>query len=99
MSIATPLWKQLLVVWAAALLLAALLLALESWLSRGQSFLWLAPYPTGAREALALVGTAFRAKPLVVSAVVLVPTMAILASLALIGARLAAPLWSAGRAG
>jgi len=77
-----PLWKQLLVVWAAALALALLLLALDGWFTRPVKFFWLIPYQSDLRGWLRVLWPTFRSKPLTVGALVLVPAAALLATLA-----------------
>jgi hypothetical protein len=86
-----PLWAQLLGVWSAAVVLALLLLLLDGWFVRPMRFYWLIPYPAGISGWLTLVWGAFRARPLTASAVLLIPTLAALATLVALAARVARP--------
>ena len=84
----SPLWQQLLILWTGAFALSAALIALDAWRSGPYKFFWLLPYPNW-RLVLAAVRGAFRAKPLLATGVLLVPTLAALATFALVGIRLA----------
>lgn len=79
-----PLWKQLVVVWAGALALAVTLLVADLWFARPREYFWLLPYPTRIRDVLGLAGQIFRARPLTASAIVGVPVVAVLTSVALV---------------
>ena len=90
-----PVWVQLLCVWGAAVALASLLLLLDGWFIRPVRFYWLIPYPApGVRGWLALLWTGLRNRPLTVSALLLVPTLATLLTLGILAVRLAR--WAAG---
>jgi formate-dependent nitrite reductase membrane component NrfD len=91
-----PLWLQLLWLWLGAVLLAALLLAID--LQRPWKFFWLIPYPNPRLLLAAAVGF-FRIRPLSATAVVGVPVVAILLTLGLCIARLLPLLRRAGLPG
>ena len=76
------LWQQLLLVWAGAVLLSALLLRFE--LRCPYKFFWLIPYPSW-RTVTPMVVQFFRLRPLSATAVIGVPVAALSASLALAG--------------
>jgi hypothetical protein len=83
-----PLWRQLLILWTSAITLSLALIALDALLSGPYKFFWLIPYPN-LRLLWAAVAGVFRAKPLLATGVLLVPTLAALATIALVGIRLA----------
>lgn len=84
-----PMWVQLLCVWSAAIALALLLLLLDGWFTRSVKFFWLIPYPApGVRGWVALLWTGLRNRPLTVSAVFLVPALAILLTFGMVAVRL-----------
>ena len=78
-----PLWRQLVVVWGSAVLLAALLLLVE--LRRPYKFFWLIPDPSW-RAVTPIVVQFFRLRPVSATAVIGVPVAAAIVSLALMRA-------------
>jgi hypothetical protein len=74
--------------WAGAIALSAALIAFDAWRSGPYKLFWLIPYPNW-RLVWAAVVSAFRTKPLLAAALLLVPTLATLATFALVGIRLA----------
>ena len=89
-----PLWQQLLLLWGAALLIASVLLWAET--RQPYKFYWLVPYPSW-RAWAPIIGELVPVRPLLAMALVGIPAVATLASLALCLARLA-PLFRAARA-
>ncbi len=90
-----PLWQQLLVVWSVALLMIAVILWFET--RQPYKVFWLVPYPAW-RTLWPAVVELFRIRPLLAVALVGIPLVTILTTLALCVARLA-PLLRTGRAG
>ena len=90
-----PLWQQLSVVWSVALLLAAAILWFET--RQPYKFFWLIPYPAW-RTLWPAVVEFFQTRPLLAFALVGIPVVTILATLALCVVRLA-PLLRMGRVG
>jgi hypothetical protein len=86
-----PLWARLLGVWVTAIGLAWLLLKLDGWFAGSDDFYWLVPMPGDLAAGARLLWEGLRTRPLTVSAVILVPTLAILASAGLVAA------WAAPR--
>lgn len=82
-----PLWQQLAIVWTVAIALVVGLLGLDR--EEPTNFFWFIPYPRDIADLMQFVGTAFRARPLFVSAVLLIPSLAILSTIALTVAQLA----------
>jgi hypothetical protein len=71
-----PLWRQLAIVWLTAVVLAALLLALQFG-GAPTKFFWLVPYPTWRTAPWMALGL-FRAAPLFGSALAVVALAALL---------------------
>ena len=83
-----PLWTQVLGLWGVALAVALVLLLIDRWLLPPRQFYWLIPYPPTAGGWLQVLWGALWVRPLLVSAVALVPLLALLGTLAVIVARL-----------
>jgi hypothetical protein len=84
-----PLWQQLLAVWSLSLLVAAGIVWFET--RQPYRFFWLLPYPTW-RSVWPVVIELFRLRPLLAFAVIGIPVLAAIVTLALCLAHLA-PLW------
>ena len=83
-----PLWQHLVVLWIAAIAVSAALIAFDVWRARPRKFFWLIPYPN-LRLLWPTLVAALRAKPILVTGIFLVPLLAVLATVALVSARLA----------
>ncbi|MFN2566653.1 MAG: hypothetical protein ABR499_16780 [Gemmatimonadaceae bacterium] len=81
------LWQQLLLLWGAATVIGIVLLAFDGWFTRPQRFFWLLPYPTSSRTAWITFWTFFRSRPLLVTAVVGLPAVAVVGTLILVVSR------------
>jgi hypothetical protein len=79
---------QVLAIWGAAIAVALLLALLDRWLLPPWRFYWLLPYPPSLGSGLRVLWGALQARPLFVSAVVLVPLLALLGTIAIVAARL-----------
>ena len=93
-----PLWLQLVILWAGTILLSATLIGIDFLRAGPYRFFWLIPYPNWRLVSSALV-SAFRAKPLLATAGLLIPALAILATVVLVSARLLALLFDFRRTG
>ena len=79
---------QVLAIWGAAIAVALLRALLDRWLLPPWRFYWLLPYPPRLSGWLRVLWGALLARPLLVSAVALVPLLALLGTVAIVAARL-----------
>ncbi len=85
-------WRHLVALWGAAIVLAVALLALDGWLLHRQKVFWLLPYPSDVRAVWVTLATMFRDRPLLVTAMAVIPTIAVVGTLILVVSRAAATL-------
>jgi hypothetical protein len=93
-----PVWKQLGLVWGAAIALASFLLLLDRVVNGPWQFFWLIPYPT--LEVLPAYAAAsvdfFRLRPLVATALLAIPLSALITTFALVARRVIHVLFHVG---
>ena len=80
-----PLWQQLTLLWAGAVLLAGALLWADS--RAPAQFFWFLTYPPSVRELRKAVAAYFRACPLLACGTLLVPALAALGTVLLLVVR------------
>jgi hypothetical protein len=83
-----PLWAQVLAIWGTAIPVGLLLALLNRWLLPPWRFYWLIPYPPSVWGWLRVLWGALRMWPLLVSAVAVVPSLALLGTVAVVALRL-----------
>jgi hypothetical protein len=73
-----PLWAQVLAIWGTAIPVGLLLALLDRWLLPPWRFYWLIPYPPSVWGWLRVFWGALRMRPLLITAVAVVPLLALL---------------------
>jgi hypothetical protein len=86
------LWRQLVTLWGVTIFLAALL----TWYDTRRPFFWLVPYPTW-RMIRPMIVEFFHVRPILATAMIGLPALALLASIALCILRLRPELMRAMR--
>ena len=92
------LWQHLLLLWSASVIVSVVLLALDGWFTSPQKFFWLVPYPTSLRTTWITFWTFFRSRPLLLTAVVVLPVVGVVATLILLVSHAIAALTRSGSA-